>query len=311
MPDRKSLSIVSPAYNEGAGILEFYKVVSKVCENLSVDVSFVLVDDGSSDDTWDHLKTLGERNANVRSIKLSRNFGKEAAIVAGLSNVTADAAIVIDADLQHSPLMIPQMVELWGEGFEVVEAVKSSRTGQGLLNRWASKSFNKLFTRLTKVDLVNATDYRLLTRKAIDAVLSMGEQAMFFRGTSSWIGFNRARIETQILDRAAGETKWKFSALVRLGLNAITGFTTAPLHIMTAVSAVFAIFSILLGANTIWSVATGVAVAGYATVLITLLLIGTAVTFGLGIIGEYLARIYDETRKRPRYMVEDIVERRK
>jgi hypothetical protein len=197
------------------------------------------------------------------------------------------------------------MVQRWRDGAHVVEAVKRNRTGQGLIGRVGGKAFNKAFTGLTKVDLVNATDFRLLSRPALDALLKMPEHSSFFRGTSSWIGFRRSTLEVDIDHREGGTSRWTFKSLFRLAVNGLTSFTSAPLHLVTIVGLAFAAFSVLLGAQTLVRWMRGQSVAGFPTVILLLLVMGTFILLGLGVIGEYLARIHEEVRGRPRYLVQE------
>jgi glycosyltransferase involved in cell wall biosynthesis len=236
---------------------------------------------------------------------LSRNFGKEAAVLAGLEHAAGDAVVVIDSDLQHPPAAIPAMVRLWQEGAHVVEAVKRNRAGQSYPTRLAARFFNAAFTGLTKVDLVNATDYRLLSRPALDALLRLPERSSFFRGTSSWIGFRRTVVDVDIDHRAGGASRWTFRSLFRLAVNGLTSFTSAPLHLVTLVGLAFAAFSVVLGIQTLVRWTGGGSVAGFPTVILLLLVLGTFILLGLGVIGEYLARIHEEVRGRPRYLVQD------
>jgi hypothetical protein len=197
------------------------------------------------------------------------------------------------------------MVQRWREGVHVVEAVKRNRTGQGVIGRVGGKLFNRAFTRLTKVDLVDATDFRLLSRPALNALLRLPEHSSFFRGTSSWIGFRRCTLEVDIDHREGGESRWTFRSLFRLAVNGLTSFTSAPLHLVTVVGLAFAGFSVVLGAQTLIRWVRGGSVAGFPTVILLLLVIGSCILLGLGVIGEYLARIHEEVRRRPRYLVQE------
>jgi glycosyltransferase involved in cell wall biosynthesis len=297
------VSIVAPVCNEGAGIDRFVRRLGEVLAGLRYEL--VLVDDGSTDDSWRRIVDHGLLDHRVRGVQLSRNFGKEQAVLAGLEHAAGDAVVVIDSDLQHPPGAIPAMLRLWREGAHVVEAVKRNRTGQSLGNRIAARLFNATFTRLTTVDLVNATDFRLLSRTAVDALLSMPEHASFFRGTSSWIGFRRATVEVDIDHREGGGSRWTARSLFRLAVNGLTSFTSAPLHFVTLAGFAFAGFSVVLGVQTLVRWMRGGSVAGFPTVILLLLVMGTFVLIGLGIIGEYLARIHDEVRARPRYLVQE------
>jgi polyisoprenyl-phosphate glycosyltransferase len=298
------ISVVAPVYNEGAGVDRFVRRMAEVFGEAGLRYELVLVDDGSADDSWSRVVRHGVLDPRVRGVRLSRNFGKEAAVLAGLTHAGGDAVIVIDADLQHPPSAIPAMVRAWRDGADVVEAVKRNRTGQSLAGRLAARTFNAAFTGLTKVDLVNATDFRLLSRTALDALLQLPEHSSFFRGTSSWIGFRRAAVEVEIDHREGGASRWTFRSLFRLAVNGITSFTSAPLHLVTLVGLAFAAFSVLLGVQTLVRWLRGGSVAGFPTVILLLLVMGTFVLLGLGVIGEYLARIHEEVRGRPRYLVQ-------
>ena len=299
------ISIVAPVYNEGAGVDAFVARLTEVLAGAGLRAEFVFVDDGSADDSWARVVRLARTDERVRGVQLSRNFGKEAALLAGLEHAEGDAVIVMDADLQHPPGAIPGMVQHWRDGADVVEAVKRTRAGQPLANRLASRLFNRVFTGLTRVDLMNATDFRLLSRTALDALLRMPEHSSFFRGTSSWIGFRRVAVEVEVDPRAEGATRWSVSALFRLAVNGLTSFTTAPLHLVTVGGFVFAGFSLVLGVQTLVRWLTGGSVAGFTTVILILLVMGTFILLGLGIIGEYLARVHEEVRGRPRYLVRE------
>ncbi len=300
---RELVSVVAPVFNEGAGIDRFVRRLGEVL--VGVDYELVLVDDGSTDDSWQRIVDHGLLDHRVGGVQLSRNFGKEQAVLAGLEHAAGDVVVVIDADLQHPPSAIPAMLQMWREGVHVVEAVKRVRTGQSLPNRLAARVFNATFTRLTSVDLVNATDFRLLSRTAVDAVLSLPEHASFFRGTSSWIGFRRAVVEVDIDHREGGTSRWTARSLFRLAVNGLTSFSAAPLHFVTLAGFGFAAFSVVLGVQTLVRWMRGGSVAGFPTVILLLLVMGTFVLIGLGVIGEYLARIHDEVRGRPRYLVQE------
>jgi len=299
------VSVVSPLYNEGDGVDRFVARIADVLGEAALHYEIVLVDDGSTDDSWARVVHHGRLDDRVRGVRLSRNFGKEAAVLAGLEHATGDAVVVIDADLQHPPAAIPEMVRQWREGAHVVEAVKRNRSGQPFAAQLAARFFNTAFTGLTKVDLVNATDFRLLGRPALDALLRMPEHSSFFRGTSSWIGFRRAVVGVDIDNRAGGTSRWTFRSLFRLAVNGLTSFTWAPLHLVTLAGLAFAGFSLVLGVQTLARWMRGDSVAGFPTVILLLLVMGTFILLGLGVIGEYLARIHEEVRGRPRYLVQD------
>jgi glycosyltransferase involved in cell wall biosynthesis len=299
------ISVVAPIYNEGPGVDRFVDRLGEVLGAAGLRYELVLVDDGSADDSWERICRRALADDRVRGLQLSRNFGKEPAVLAGLEHAAGDAVVVIDSDLQHPPTAIPAMVRQWQDGAHVVEAVKRNRTGQGLIGRLGGRLFNRAFTGLTKVDLVNATDFRLLGRPALDALLRMPEHSSFFRGTSNWIGFRRGTVEVDIDHREGGASRWTFRSLFRLAVNGLTSFTSAPLHLVTIVGLGFAAFALLLGAQTVYRWMRGGSVAGFPTVILLLLVMGTFILLGLGVIGEYLARIHEEVRGRPRYLVQE------
>jgi glycosyltransferase involved in cell wall biosynthesis len=298
------ISVVAPIYNEGAGVDRFVARLTEVLTAAALDYELVLVDDGSADDSWSRIAHQALVDPRVRGLRLSRNFGKEAALLAGLEHAAGDAVVIIDSDLQHPPSAIPAMVRCWQDGAQVVEAVKRNRTGQSIGNRLSSRVFNRTFTRFTGVDLVDATDFRLLGRPAVDALRRMPEHSSFFRGTSSWIGFTRDTVEIDIDHRAGGASRWTMRGLFRLAVNGLTSFTSAPLHMVTLAGFGFAVFAAVLGVQTLVRWISGGSVAGFTTVILLLLVTGTFVLIGLGVIGEYLARIHEEVRGRPRYLVQ-------
>jgi glycosyltransferase involved in cell wall biosynthesis len=299
------ISVVAPIYNEGSGVDRFVARLAEVLTAAALDYELVLVDDGSADDSWSRIARQALVDPRVRGLRLSRNFGKEAALLAGLEHAAGDAVVIIDSDLQHPPSAIPAMVRCWQDGAQVVEAVKRNRTGQSIGNRLSSRVFNRTFTRFTGVDLVDATDFRLLGRPAVDALRRMPEHSSFFRGTSSWIGFTRDTVEVDIDHREGGASRWTMRGLFRLAVNGLTSFTSAPLHLVNLAGLGFAVFAVVLGVQTLVRWISGGSVAGFTTVILLLLVTGTFVLIGLGVIGEYLARIHEEVRGRPRYLVQE------
>jgi polyisoprenyl-phosphate glycosyltransferase len=297
------VSLVSPVHEEAEGLGRFVARVREVMDAAHPRFELVLVDDGSQDASWEVIRGLAAADPRVRGLRLSRNFGKEAAVVAGLSACRGDAAIVLDSDLQHPPSLLPELLTRWREGYDVVEAVKRDRGHQPWPIRIAGASFNRLFSRLTGVDLTDASDYRLLARGPLDAIRALQERALFFRGTSTWIGFERVQVPFEVDERVAGSTRWSLRSLVRLAIDGITSFTSAPLRLVTGAAAVFALFAVAVGVQTVVRFFSGDAVQGFTTVILLLLVQGTVMLFGLGIIGEYVARIHDEVKARPRYLV--------
>ena len=260
---------------------------------------FRSVDDGSPDDTWQVLC-----RTDCRAVRLSRNFGKEAALAAGLDHAHGDAVIIMDADLQHPPSLIPSMIALWKSGrAEVVEAVKANRGDEHFAYKLCAGMFYSAMNRLCRLDLRNASDYKLLDKKVVEAWRQMPESNLFFRGMSSWVGFRRAQLPFQVQPRHRGVSGWNALSLVKLAVSGVTSFTAAPLHFVTAMGGCFMVIAVVLGIRAVVVKIQGRAIDGFTLVILLLLVLGSMILVGLGIIGEYLARIYVEVKGRPRYVV--------
>lgn len=298
------LTVVAPVHDEEGSLPTFVERTVDVLEAVDEPFELLLVDDGSTDGSWEVIVGAARDDPRVRGLSLSRNFGKESAVLAGLEDARATGAVVVmDSDLQHPPSLLPELVARWREGADVVESVKRTRTGQRWSARVGARGFNRVFHRLTGVDIIDATDYRLLGRPAVDALLTLPERTHFFRGTSTWIGFQRAQVSFDVADRVAGSSRWSLVGLLRMALNSLTAFTAAPLHLTTVGAAAFAAFALVLAVQTLVRFVQGEAVTGFTTVILLLLIQGTLILAGLGVIGQYLARIHDEVKFRPRYLV--------
>lgn len=297
------LSVIIPAYNEQENIEKTAETIYKILSENKIDCEIMFVDDGSRDKTWEIISRLSKENSSVRGLKFSRNFGKEGAIFAGLKACAGDAAVVIDCDLQHPPELIPEMVKLWENGAEVVEAVKASRGKESLIYKIFAKSFYRLMKNSADVNLDRASDYKLMDRKVIDALNDMPERLTFFRALSSWVGFNTAQIEFNVAPRNAGTTKWNFKKLAKFAINNITSFTNLPLQIVTGMGVLFLVFALIFGIQTLVNYFNGVSAEGFSTVILLILITGSFLMLGLGVIGYYMAKIYEEIKFRPRYIV--------
>lgn len=297
------LSVIIPAFNEHENISNTTRVITDILDGASIDFELVYVDDGSSDTTWQEICSCNQRDGRIRGVRFSRNFGKEGAIFAGLRAVTGDCAVLLDCDLQHPPELIPKMYSMWESGVEVVEAVKASRGKESLLYKMFAKSFYRIMKNSSGIDLDGASDFKLLDRKAIDALNEMPERMTFFRALSSWVGFRSEKIEFDVKPRAAGKTKWSFIKLSRFALNSITSFTSIPLHLITAVGVLFAVLALVLGVQTLVNYFCGNAAEGFSTVILLILILGACVMIGIGVMGFYLSKIYEEIKQRPRYIV--------
>ncbi len=305
------ISVVIPFFNEEKQIPITVDALVPVLASLGCDFEAVLVDDGSSDGTWAALRAACTADARLRAIRFSRNFGKEAALCAALDAADGDAVVVMDGDLQHPPAVIPEMVRLWrDEGYEVVEGVKSSRGRESLGSRLNAALFYSLFKRLSGFDLENASDFKLLDRRVVEEWRRLGERDTFFRGLSAWLGFRRAKVPFEVADRKAGKSKWSPFKLIRLSITAITSFSAMPLQIVSVLGGLLLVGSLALGIQTLVKWAQGSAASGFTTVILLLLLIGGCIMLSLGLIGIYLARIFDQVKGRPRYVVAEDTRRR-
>lgn len=301
------LSVVLPAYNEEQMLAKTCRTLKKILDLAEINYELVIVDDGSTDQTWKIIEETAEKDRNVTGVHFSRNFGKEAAIVAGLAQASGNAVAVMDCDLQHPPEVLVKMYRLWEQGYEVVEGIKKSRGTETVFHRKSAGFFYRIMSRATGFNMENASDFKLLDRKAVESVLSIPERSMFFRATSSWVGFKSTSVLFEVQEREAGESKWSTGSLIRYAFRNIVAFTTLPLQFVTIGAGGCFICSLLLLIYSLVRYFTGHAVEGYTTLLIVMLFIGSAVMMSLGIIGYYIARIYEEVKRRPRYIVSRII----
>ncbi len=299
------ISLVIPAFNEEENIDNTIDTLTGILKNQPFDYELVFVNDGSRDRTYELIENRARSDSHVKGISFSRNFGKEAAIFAGLSAAVGDATVVLDCDLQHPPTLIPKMVELWNEGFEVVEGVKASRGKESLFHKLCAGLFYKIMSKLVKIDMSATSDYKLLDRKVVDALLNLTERNTFFRALSFWVGFKSVKIEYEVEERKFGTTKWSFGSLLKYAINNATSFSTLPLQIVTYLGVASIFFSVIFGIQTLVRYFSGTAKEGFPTVILLELLIGGFIMLSLGIIGHYLARIYEEVKGRPRYIIRE------
>lgn len=309
--NKEFLSIVMPVYCEAAHIGDVLKEVHTALAGTHVEFEFVLIDDGSPDNTWMVLNDLSKTFPMLRAARLSRNFGKEAALSAGLEMAGGEAVIIMDADGQHPPALLPKMISIWRKGdVDIVEAVKTSRGTETLFNKLSARLFYLVWNKLSGFELRGASDYKLLNRRVVNAYLQMQERNLFFRGMAAWLGFQRTQIPFEVPERAGGNSRWSLFRLFRLALTGITSFSAIPLQVVTLIGILFLIFAFIFGTQTLYVYLRGNAVTGFATVIFLLLIIGSLLMISLGIIGEYIASIYDEVKGRPRYLVGGVIEAR-
>ncbi|MFP3122212.1 glycosyltransferase family 2 protein [Ectobacillus funiculus] len=304
----RKITILVPAYNEEAVLYQLHDRLSTVLNTIhSYEFEILFVNDGSKDRTLDIIKELKELDHRISYVDLSRNFGKETAMIAGLDYTTGDAVIIIDADLQDPPELIPEMIYYWEKGYDDVYAKRSSRAGETWLKKWTANSFYSILNKITNVPIQkNTGDFRLLDRRCINALKLLRETQRYTKGMFSWIGYNKKEILFDREPRAAGETKWNYFKLFNLAIEGITSFTTAPLRLSAIsgfiVSFVAFCYLILIVAKTLLF---GETVQGYPSLMAVILFLGGIQLLSLGIIGEYLGRVFNETKKRPLYFVDE------
>ncbi|MCL2253313.1 MAG: glycosyltransferase family 2 protein [Lachnospiraceae bacterium] len=303
------LSIIIPAYNEDESITHVLPALSEILNAEKIDFEVIFIDDGSADATFSKIKELSiNETEKVRGFRLSRNFGKEAAIWAGLSNIKGDCCIVMDCDLQHPPEAIPEMFRLWEEGYEVVEGIKMNRGRESILYKLFAGAFYGLISSLSGFDMQSSSDFKLLDKRVVVELLKLKERNAFFRGLSFWVGFKSAKIEYRVAERKYSKSKWNVFGLFKYGLSNIIGFSTAPLQIVTVIGVLLTFASIILAVQTLVSFMMGYSLEGFTTVILLLLLIGGGLMISLGIIGLYIAKIYDEVKNRPRFIISESTE---
>jgi glycosyltransferase involved in cell wall biosynthesis len=301
------LSVVVPVHNEGAGLDEFLTRLLNVLRSLGGTYEIICVDDGSNDNSLERLLAWRERVPNLKVVRLSRNFGKDIALSAGLEHVSGAAAIPIDADLQDPPELIEQMVAKWREGYDVVYAVRARRDAERIVRRFSAHFFYRLFDRITDIPIpLDAGDFRLIDRRVVEVLVRLPERTRFMKGLFSWVGFKQTAVGFDRPDRHTGRTKWTYWRLWNFALDAITSFSSVPLKVWSYVGVGISIFAFLYALFLAGlTIVRGVVVPGYASIMVAVLFLGGVQLITLGIMGEYLARIYNEVKGRPLYLVRE------
>ncbi len=302
----KQLAVVVPAYNESEGLREFQRRIGQVFDTLDLECSVLYVDDGSRDDTWQVMESLRAADSRVATLKLSRNFGKELALTAGLDHVDADAVVVIDADLQDQPELIPEFVARWREGYDVVYGTRSNRAGETALKKLTSAAFYRVMEKLTDLPVPRDTgDFRLMSRRVVDALKLLRERQRFMKGLFTWVGFAQTSVLYDRDARFAGDSKWNYWKLWNFALEGITSFSSFPLRLATYVGFFSALIAFVFGVVVFFkALAFGDPVRGYPSLMVVVLFLGGAQLMALGMIGEYLGRTYVESKQRPLYFVD-------
>lgn len=302
----KLISIILPVYNEENVINQLYQKLIDILNPLDYKYEMIFIDDGSNDQTLNNLIKLSKSNNNVKFVSFSRNFGHMTALSAGLDFATGQAVITMDADLQHPPELIPQLIKKWEEGFMVVNTIRNESNDIGILKRITAKLFYWFINRIAKIKLCsNAADFRLLDRKVVESLKSMKEHSRFLRGLISWLGYKQEFIPYQADPRSSGKTKYTFMRMFSFAVDGITSFSALPLRIATVFGFVIAFLSFLYILYAIFMKISGQAIAGWASVLVVVLFMGGMQLIFLGIMGEYLSRVYEETKARPLYIVKE------
>ena len=297
------LSIVIPAFNEEDNIENTTNVVLRVMQENAIPCELVFVSDGSRDKTFAKILEQSQKNKAVRGIEFSRNFGKEAAMRAGLEKARGGCAVVMDCDLQHPPKTIVEMYRLWEQGYEIVEGIKNSRGDESKVYKLFAGTFYKLISALVGFDMENSSDFKLLDRKVINVLLDMPERKTFFRAMSFWVGFKSTQVTYDVAPRAIGSSKWSFLSLLRYAISNIVSFSTTPLNFVSYMGFFALIAGGILAIQTLVRWICGRAMEGFTTVILLLLFLGGGILLGLGLIGNYIAAIYYEVKGRPRYLI--------
>ena len=261
------VSLIIPSYNEEENISITADTLTKIMDDTKEDYELLFINDGSKDATYDRIREVSKENPHVKGLSFSRNFGKEAAIFAGLSASSGDAVVVLDCDLQHPPTLIPDMLKLWHEGYEVVEGVKSSRGKEGIFHKAAAGLFYDIMSKLIKIDMRATSDYKLMDRKVVDVLLNLTERNTFFRALTFWVGFKTTKLEYEVQERMHGTTKWSFTSLLKYAINNATSFSTLPLQIVTFLGVISIVGSVILAVQTLIKYFRGTAEPGFPTVI--------------------------------------------
>lgn len=300
------LSIVIPAHNEHEVLGQTLTTMVQIAASLTPRFEIIVVDDGSRDATFADVVAARASDTRIRGIRLSRQFGKEAALLAGLSRARGAAVVTIDADLQHPPAMIPEMVAKWRAGAKIVHGVKRDRLYGGWFHRTAARLFNTTFSWVAGFDVVGSSDFKLLDASVVALLVQrFPEHGRFHRGLVTWVGFQQDQVIFQVQERPAGQTQWSMAALFRYAWNTLTAYSSLPLKVVPLLGGIMLVVSVALGVEALTSRIAGNAVSGFATLEITILFTGSMIMIGLGIIGQYLSRMYDELKQRPLYLVAD------
>ena len=301
----KTLAIIIPVFNEGDALVHHFTELNRILEEDGITCEYLFVDDGSTDHTWNVLETLSSQYESVKAIRFARNFGKETALRAGIESIEADYYLTMDSDLQHPPKYIKHMLELMEtEQADIVDGIKATRGHETLKTKFLAKGFYKFLKLMSDMEMDNSSDFKLMNRSVIESLRAFHERHVFFRGIVNWVGFKVVKMPFHVDDRKEGKTHFSFTKLVFLAFDAIISYTSKPLHLVIYSGLIFFIFALIMGVQTLYNYFTGQAINGFSTVILLILITGSMVMFSLGIIGLYISRIYDEIKRRPRYIID-------
>lgn len=299
------LSVVIPSYNEEAMIHRASEEIESILKENQISYELLFIDDGSSDNTWKCICDEAEHSKCIHGVKFSRNFGKEGAIMAGLKEAKGECVAVLDCDLQHPPVKMVEMYRLWEKGYEIIEGMKTDRGAESPLRSAGAGIFNSIMGKSLKRSFTNASDFKLLDRKVVNIIINLPERNIFFRALSSWVGFKTTTVEYDVEKRESGETKWSFGKLVGYAISNITSFTTLPMQLVLWFGVIIFIIGLVFSVIALVQKFMGNALEGFTTVIILLCFIGSIIMLALGIIGFYIAKIYEEVLQRPRYVISE------
>ncbi len=303
------LTVIIPAYNEENSLKANFAVIDQQLKKDNILANYVIVDDGSDDDTWQIINLIASENKNVKGISFAKNFGKEIALVAGIDVAEGEYIAIMDSDLQHPPQHLRPMLELLiTSQADIVLGRKSNRGKESAFYRFAAKNFYRFLEGLTNLEMQNSSDFMIINQRAANEVRRFTERNLFFRGIIDWIGFNKVIYKFEVEERADGSSRFSFKQLARLAINAVIAYSSKPLYLIMFSGVIFGVFAFILALQTIWNYLTGNALDGFSTVILLLLIGFSIVMFSLGIIGVYLSRIYDEIKARPRYILKNTTE---
>jgi polyisoprenyl-phosphate glycosyltransferase len=301
------ISVVVPVFNESAVVRAFYERTSGVLRGLAhFDYELLFVDDGSRDDTYAQLKSMAASDARVRLIKFSRNFGHQIAISAGIDYARGDCVVIMDVDLQDPPEVIPSLIDKWHDGFDVVYGRRVGRDGETLMKRATAAAFYRMLAKVSKIEIPNDVgDFRLMSRRVVDELKRLREKDRFVRGLVSWLGFKQTAVDYQREPRHAGETKYRYREMMQFAIDGVTSFSTAPLRLATWLGYAASLLAFIYLVSVVVQKLMGITVQGFATIMVAMTFLGGVQLICLGIIGEYLGRIFNEIKPRPMYIIED------